>query len=153
MPALVVPSRAPALVVARLACTGREALGEAAEAAAEGAGAVLTSDPGTVTVLANELGLPVVALVERGDDVALAASLGAAACLVPHALPGVRPVPGLAILVPPAAVLVSSADAGSAAAEAAVALAGGARVLAGSAVRSLRRCADVWAVLESEVRR
>jgi hypothetical protein len=152
VPALVVPTRAPALVVARLVSTGREALAEAADAAAEGAGAVLTADPGSVTLLANELGLPVVALVEHGDDVALAASLGAAACLLPDAAAPRRPVPGLAILTPPDAVLVASADAGWAAAEAAAALAGGARVLAGPAVRTLRRCADVWAVLESAVR-
>jgi hypothetical protein len=152
VPALVVPTRAPELVVATLRRTGRDALGEAADAAAAGAGAVLTTDPGTVQLLAAELGLPVVVAVHHPEELALASSLGAAACLVPSADLARRPVPGLAVLAPPEAVLVGGTEPGLAAAEAAAALAAGARVLAGPAVRVLRRCADVWAVLEAERR-
>ena len=151
MPALVLPTRAPALVVATLARTGRAALAEAGEAAAEGAGAVLTGDPGTVALLVAELGLPVVVPVHHPDDVRLAASLGAAACFV-GSTERYRPMPGLAVLTPTEAVLITATDAGLAAADAAAALARGARVLVGPAVRSLRRCADVWALLAAEVR-
>jgi hypothetical protein len=152
VPALVVPTRAPALVVASLPGEGRAALAEAAAAASLGAGAVLTADPRTVTLLARESGLPVVVPVEHADDVRAAAAVGAAACLVSGPAPlATGAVPGLAILQPPEAVLVTTADPELAAAAAAAALAGGARVLAGPAVRAMRRCADVWALLEAAV--